>query len=190
MKSQIQIQKCRDYSRSLNLKLSNAQRSGDQQGANAISIITHPSWCRSYYTDPVAATARHCRRPPDPTSPRLQLLHGPFNLPPLQTALPDGNTLVSHPLPTSACQTGSRTHTAPIWSGQSLLADAASPLDGSCVTSPSALIWSTAENKPVEDNPKLPFWLPCAHRDGGSCRCLSGLCSASVSQATKRRQGA
>ena len=37
-------------SRSLHLKLSNARRSGNLQGAHAISISTHPSGCPFYYT--------------------------------------------------------------------------------------------------------------------------------------------
>ena len=118
--------------------------------------------------DPVAAAPSHRRCPPDPTSPRLQLLHGPFDLLRLQQALPDGHTQRFPPRPTSACQTGSRVHTAPTGFGQLLPTQAPSPRDGSSVPSLPALIWSTAEKKNVEDHPKRPVSLPCAHRDQGS----------------------
>ena len=53
----------------------------------------------------------------------------------------------SRPQPTLACQTGSRAHTAPTWSGQFPPAHAASARDGSPVPNPNASVCPIAENK-------------------------------------------
>ena len=132
-----------------------------------------PALTSEEIADHIGAADHHCTRPPDPPSPCLGLLHGPFDLLPLQMALQHEHTRRSRPRPTSACQTGSRARTAATWSGELLPAHAVSPRNCSSVPSPIALILSTTENKLVEDHPKVPLSPPCA-----VLSCATGVCSA------------